>query len=841
MSNAVDGAGAGAGIGGSSGSGPVQLQVEITGIANSVFRLGINTLMRVSDARIDAGTFCIASKVCEAIECTEKGLKRFNDAVTNAPVMESFQKFIWFGFGIKSPIHILRATDGGSKFAALSACLAEAYSRDAAGRIMHSFLRKLVSEGSDIPMPSLEQVSIMASKCAGVFALGEFPTKAEKMMSFDRETIIGQHTWPHDKKTTRITRGIASLEDVAGALHKIMKLKRGEYSHLTFIGVADAALVAAIGEWLMELKVVLYSSEGDDENNYFYRNYTDGEPQLTVIHSRSHGNGTLVHTETTMRIPDTTMLFRTHPESNPDINNAIGGRLKWKNALTIAFREKFTSLQHMPQDFGKALGSAARIFQAFAEADPAIKDLALLRECQYYFPASYGEDFIHFAQSRFPELNDDDTSREDGEEVNDDEPMEYKPLTRAMMCAARLDTFEEAEREFEVAIENIARFCRCSICHPEDHEPGPPLDVRISRRLTFPNCMVHITAFIIRVIRRLAGIDILPGQTLSRIGFEYALRASRDWTYRVRSPTAQRKALREKTRPSGPLDLILEGSIKQLKEKETSLLRFAEVVFGGRKTLLDPEDPGVTAVSTNGVCLFYDILRQPLQDDPSNLCRVKVIPGEIGVGTQTFSFIQEKSTARSSIGLRYARPAKTCAPKKVLDNVTECYGVELQLLVTESIGKDRQPALEAIYGIKKGNDLNEMIRIRPSLVVTNVIRGSGQVSCYNNGCVQSRGYAEALIPVVSQEGFETACQMNLGGRQVTLFRDHLVARLFIATECWEPYIIRDECLPCALLAGWKHGYETFVVIHQGMQRLQLVDGHELDSDKELDPDLSACH
>ncbi|KAJ5713685.1 uncharacterized protein N7483_010866 [Penicillium malachiteum] len=397
MSNAVDST-----AGGGSGSGPVQLQVEITGIANSIFRLGIDTLMRVFDARIDAGTFCIASKVCEAIECTEKGLKRSNDAVTNAPVLESFQKLIWFGFGIKSPIQILRATDDGSRFAALSAChLAEAYSRDAPGRIMHSFLRKLVSDlRSDIPMPSPKQVSIMVSKCDGVFALGEFPVKAEKMMSFDGEAIVGQHTWPHDKSTTRITRGIASPEDVAGALHKIVKLKRGEYSHLTFIGVADAALVAAIGRWLMELKVVLYSSERDDEDNYFYRNYTNDEPQLTVIHSRGHGNGTLVNTETTMRIPDTTTFFRTHSESNPDNNNAIGGRLEWKNALTKIFRGKFTSLHHMPQDFGKALGSAARIFQAFAEADPAIKDPALFRECQYYFPAGYGEDYFILLRAR---------------------------------------------------------------------------------------------------------------------------------------------------------------------------------------------------------------------------------------------------------------------------------------------------------------------------------------------------------------------------------------------------------------------------------------------------------
>ncbi|GAB1215424.1 hypothetical protein ATERTT37_004611 [Aspergillus terreus] len=176
-------------------------------------------------------------------------------------------------------------------FTALSACLSEVYSTSMAGQIMLAFSRKVfenVPDEQQIKLPSQMQMTLLVEKCAGILSATSFPLWAEQYMAFDHESIVGQHAWRHGSNKTRRTRGVASATDIAKALYAIMGLRSGSTRHLTLVGVADAALIAAIANWLLDLKVILYTSDRQQEDDVWFRNFSDDEePHLTVIYSRN--------------------------------------------------------------------------------------------------------------------------------------------------------------------------------------------------------------------------------------------------------------------------------------------------------------------------------------------------------------------------------------------------------------------------------------------------------------------------------------------------------------------------------------------------------------------------
>ncbi|KAL3485655.1 hypothetical protein BJX62DRAFT_247354 [Aspergillus germanicus] len=771
---------------------PFQVTIDAGAAASGMINFSVNALARISHAGIDHFAFGVSVLVGNSISCTPAGLERFYTALSTAPVHAGFQKVLWFGFGHRTPIQIITGTESGCRFAALSACLAEVYSVNMAGSIMLEFTRKAIgghmSDSQQNSLPSRLQMTLLVEKCAGIFSASSFPLWAEQYMSFDREAVVGQHAWRHASNRTRRTRGVASAADIAGALHAIMEIRNGSTRHLTLIGVADAALIAAIGAWLLDLKVILYMSERQKNEDVWFRNFRDEEdPHLTVIYSRQPGGSALIQRDRTIQISDMTSLFKSHSELKPSHDYVVSGRVPWEEALEKTFGETMSVLlSSQKQSFASALCSAARIFSALNEGDSDVpRDW--LRAGTMYFPASHGADFLHFARWRFPELADLD-------------------LRRESLQSANAETYQEACAVFEQSLSDLASWCRCKPCCQilrGDSKQGRESQERpVSQR-----CLVSLTVTVIRLVRGLSGINPTEGLCPTRKGLEYIDRLQQIRVARVAgSLDAQDVSL---------VNIIVEHGIRDLVWTEASPLRFAEYLFRGSQFAGEDEEPGVSASSRDGICFYLDILRNPLAEDPTALCWVNVIPGHIQFEGRLYNRVSEKTTDLYNKGALQKRPSD-CVPSKVFRILERCAGGNVMLNVTDRTGSDRQPTLEVFFEVLQNAEREATLG--PWRVVHNISRGLGLIKCRNDGCEESKKIIGDIAKAVHDKPVQT---ITIGKSKVSLFRNDPVTQLVVASNCWEPLIQGEECFACSVSTGCKQEWKEFAVLC----RLQSIRPH----------------
>jgi len=775
--------------------GVLQITIDGGATASGMMNFSVNILARLSKAGIDTLTFGVTVLVGNYITWSPEGSKRFYDAISKAPVHKGFSNILWFGFGHKSPIQILAETDAGSRFTAISSCLTEVYSINMAAQIMMAFSKRVLEKMSEpkAPLPSLLQMHLLVEKCAGIFSAGSFPLWAEQYMSFDGEAVIGQHAWPKAVGKTRYSRGVSNPIDIADALYGLVELSGGDLRHLTLVGVADAGLIAAIGAWLLDLKLAIYVEDDKGEIGLRFRNVDeDLEPQLTVIYSRHDSGTALSQREKTVRLQDATILFKSHAQSKPNQNRVLGGRVHWKEALQGTFKEDFKSLLGMPVLLGTAIGSAARIFSALVEADENVPQ-EWLRYCSIYFPDSFGQNFVEFAQYRFPELSS-------------------KHLKAEMVKAAQANSYSDARAAFELSMNGLASSCGCKVCCPTNFQQAESTlsENKTSAKRYLPRyCFVALTGTLIRVTRALSGIDPIEGLHPTRAGLEYI--------YETQQTRIQRLSRQDGKNIFPIVCSIVEHAAPDLKWTEVSLLRFAQHIFGGQTFHDENDDPGSSATAIEGLCCYLEILREPIQDDPIALARVNVIPGYIQYEGRLFHRVGEKSTNLFAAVCSSKNRPKYCVPEKVVQSIERCFGGTLELLLTEEFPKDRRPSLEVDYGVVDKTGMRWLFG--PSTAVRSICRSSGLVTCWNDGCQLSQAIAQDLEAGMDQETTTVpVCKLVISNSTVTIFDGGHVAVFLAAFGCWEPLFQRGECIACCVRTGCRNGWDNFAVVRTDLFR-----------------------
>ncbi|KIX05670.1 uncharacterized protein Z518_03642 [Rhinocladiella mackenziei CBS 650.93] len=772
--------------------GLLQITIDAGAAASGMINFSLNVLGRLSQAGIDTLTFGITVLVGAYIPWSPVGFQRVYDAIEKIQARKGFKDILWFGFGQKSPIQVLVETDQGVRFTALSSCLTEVYSTHMAAQIMLAFSRKIVDKMPEPrpPLPSLLQMHLLVEKTAGILSATSFPLWAEEYMAFDGERFIGQHAWPRALNKVRYSRGVGSAIEIADALYSLMELSNGTLRNITLVGVADAGLVAAIGAWLLDLKIVMYASEKRDENIVFRNTIENVEPQLTIIFTRREDRTALCQRGKTVFLSDATVLFKSHAQLKPNQDRVVGGRVHWKEALSRTFGEDFKSLLAMPVLFGAAIGSAARIFTALVEADPDV-DMISRRHCSSYFPDSFGQNLINFALDRFPELNS-------------------KLLRAETVNAARIPSYGQAQATFESTMNKLAASCGCKVCCPAIYS-NKEKQARTSRDNTSVNhttprfCLVAISETVIILARRLSGIVALESLHPKRAGLEYI--------YEIQQTRVSRLRKQDGKNALPIMCSIVEHGTPDLAWTEVSLLRFAQHIFSGQTLHDETEDPGCSATAMEGVCCYLDILREPQQDDPISLCRVNVIPGYIQWNDRVFHKVGEKSTNLFSATVALKGRPQDCVPEKVVRDIERSYGGRLNLLVSEELSKDRRAFLEVDYGIFE--ETRELGRFGPAKAARSICRSSGLISCQNDGCVESTSIAHELKDAIADGNTGPVLKLDICGSKVTIFQDDQVVRLLAAFGCWEPLFQRGECLACCVRTGCRNGWKTFAVVQSG--------------------------
>ncbi len=665
---------------------------------------------------------------------------------------------LWFGFGVKHIATALVATEQGTICAALCSCLAECYSTNFAAEILMEMTKE--ARELDEMTPSLLQWHNLVKSCAGLVTKSTFGIEAEQMMRLAGDWRVAVSNRRAGEGFFVADRGVAHQTDIAKTLLGLGKLSKGLLFQMTIIGGADAGFIAAIADWLLDLRVEIRGWKDMDTQlqETIWKNCSeDQDPQLLVIYQKDMVENSVHCVGQTYRLPDARQIIRRRDGSTQE--SILSGRVPWEKAFDYTFNNDFKRLMKLETDFGKAIGCAARIYRALFEADGSLPQ-EWLRDCHSYFPNSYGPAYVQFALTRFPEL---------------------EPLRHIMCSAASTQTANEACSQFEAHMKVIQSECECRECYPV------ALSDEGARLPTF--CLVYLAYSIMRTSRALSGMitEVCP----MRAGLETMF-----WDV----PRRRQSLLL-------PTNIIEQGQSTWHTGSGTKmLLQLADTIFSGDGVWrMEGFKNWISAIAQNGLCYYFDILVEP-SFGANRAALVHITPGSIEHRGRAYTLLRD-----SGADIPPYTGSQGPGHYEILhlgDELERGRGGQLEVLVEE-----RLDGLSISYGISK--DMSICYRFGPARAVHSMCRNEGRVSTCYGKCAYSPGINEIKETVRScLESGHTVCRFTEKESQVGFLfvLGDTWSSLGAVAQAWDPVIQRVECLACCIRLSKSTGSKFATII-----------------------------
>lgn len=596
--------------------------------------------------------------------CGPEGRKRFLDALQQCRGSAGYRNVLWFGFGVKHIAYELSATDQGATCAALCACLAECYSADFTAEVLMEMTRAF--KEADVTIPSLIQWHNLVKACGGLVTNSTFPLRAEKFM---RLVDDGQRHYYG-------SRGFAHKAEIAQTLVGLANLSRRQLSQMTVVGGADAGLIAAIADWLLDLDVEIRG--GAEQNTRFRSRNSVTEPQLLIIYDKDVSRDSLQCVGRTYRLSNMSQTIRRDDGWTKSAH--LSGRVPWESALKDTFGKDFDDLMDMRQEFGTAIGYAARLYQGLYEADWNLP-WEWLVGCRSYWRESFGRGYIDFVGERFPEL---------------------ETLRDAMNTAAKLPTVKEAGSNFDAQIGLIATGCGCKDCCQEVSEGSEPKEREF--------CLVYLAHAIMVISRALSGMitELCP----MRSGLE-------EMYAKVKADSSKR--------PATARDNMVESwdSFWDSSHGTKIFMARADIIFSGDRIYdLNYMKDWTCAMASNGLCYFLDVLVDPASE--AQRAKVHVIPGRIEHNGRAYEKLSDIDQGTPPMMGGEEDMGFFNAP---IEGLAKGYGGQLDVLVQE-----RLDGLSIQYGLTEDSNPTLCVTFGPARAVHMLCRNEGLVNCKGEGC-----------------------------------------------------------------------------------------------------------
>ena len=750
---------------------PQQGSLDWISAGSNAGTLSIQLLQRISEAGIDPYTVLVGQTVCGALQCGPEGRRKFLKALELCKGLAGYRKMLYFGIGVKHIVTALVTTEQGTICAALCSCLAECYSTNFAAEIMMEMTK--AAREADETTPSLLQWHNLVKSCAGLVAKSTFGIEAEQMMRLAGDLRVANSNRRAGEGFFVADRGVAHQTDIAKTLLGLGRLSKGVLFQMTIIGGADAGFIAAIADWLLDLRVEIRGWEDINTQLHetIWKNCSeDQDPQLLVIYQKDMVENNVHCVGQTYRLPDARQIIRRRDGSTQE--SILSGRVPWEKAFEYTFNKDFKRLMELATAFGNAIGSAARIYQALFEADGWLpKDW--IEDCHSYFPNSYGLAYVQFILTRFPEL---------------------EPLRHVMCSAASTPTAYEACSHFEAHMKAIQSECECGECCPvaRPNEGG--------RLPTF--CLVYLSYSIMKTSRALSGMitEVCP----SRAGLETMY-----WDV----PRRRQSLL-------SPTNIIEQGQSTWHTGTGTKmLLQLADTIFSGDGVWrMEGFKNWICAIAQNGLCYYFDILVEPsFGANPAAL--VHITPGSIEHRGRAFALVRD-----SGPDIPPFTGSQGPGQYEVLhlgDELERGRGGELQVLIEE-----RLDGLSISYGISK--DMTTCYRFGPARAVHAICRNEGKVSTCYGKCAYFPGINEIKETVRSGiKSGHTVCRFTEKENQIEFLfvLGDTWASLGAVAQAWDPIVQRVECLACCIRFAQSTGskYATIIMGRHYLAAMRTIE------------------
>lgn len=793
------------------GSPAFQTTLEVTKGAALVYTIGERLLGSLAGTRIDTHAFTVCLKIGSALHWSVQGQNRFYTAKDSLISVPAWSKLFTFGFNWNGPLGDILKLEDGARFAALTACLLETYTAHTVSQIyiqLFGLFKERKKENiyiDNVQVPSLHSMKSAVQRFAGMMSTSQFATLVEDAMSLDKHGCVTGGTQTRGQKRRDPTsRMIASPYAIADALYELLEISRDDSKtqQVQFVGCADALNLGVIAHYLIDLPMEVYRyNAGSLEAVDITTSSVGVKPRVVVLYSESElqeNTRSITHGRT-VYLHQMTNIVKDNTSTNFDI--LLAGRIAWERVLSKTFPDSFKQLigpLHM--HFAAALGSAARIFQGLAEGDPSVPQ-EWLTDCRTYSSQSFGAEYIHFAETKLPELKG----------------LWKKPAAQSHISNMVHQSYKEAEIEFEKTLSFISASCNCKTCSL-DGKPDPQgytkkFDKQDDSRQWY--CLTALTTTIIRLIRVLSGIET----ALPRL---YPARAGVEWLFNQQKLRHQRQRQKSRTGTSAQIEYFVQRVLDRNPRGDKyatdfSPLTIAAVLFSGELPKSDTNSY-TSAITSKGICAYYRIL-----DDPSRQANIaghiRVIPGAVEHnGNQynaVYDFGLDPYKDKQTFVKVDIRPPES-APKKTKELVSQCDAATFRLALREYLGDTSYPVLEVGFTVQDKEKKETLEWFGPARIVDNILRGTGLTMCDGPRCSEEPDDIVKALQAAFPQGSPTADVfqvLTIRHAQVTIFRGDKTTALIAACGCWIPLLLADEdCLRCAVRTGLANSWTNFAII-----------------------------
>ena len=221
-----------------------QGQVDWVAFGNTTWSMTSALLQRFSGADIQPATYGAGVALGCRFTLGSRAQHRIEKILDGLQGRGSFHNILWFGFGYRSFVNMIKTTRPGFQLVALCACIAETHSLDVAGFILQEVWKKC-----EFPIeyePSHEQFANLVKPCQGIFAASSFGSHVNRMLGSEWSTELNsKNDWDR----------CAQASDIAKVLRALFDISNGRIDSITVSGGCECAWVGAVAEWLFDLNV----------------------------------------------------------------------------------------------------------------------------------------------------------------------------------------------------------------------------------------------------------------------------------------------------------------------------------------------------------------------------------------------------------------------------------------------------------------------------------------------------------------------------------------------------------------------------------------------------------
>lgn len=553
--------------------------VDWVSLYNSSVHCSVAVLARLSRAGIDLYTLQVGRALCFNFVLSPQSQQRVHAAITRLRKYGSYDRLIWFGFGIKNVVTDLSETEEGLTLVALTAALSVTYDSLTVAQVLRELC--FFGKSSEGFTPALRQWRILVNLCAGILAATDFIhvlNGIRRLMQLNCDPILTS-----EYHTT-------TSSNMATAILTLGRLTRKTIDSVTIVGGLDCAWLAAFADWVLFLDVGILDSSG----KLLYRSLkgTHGTPQVTfkVLDETSSNIKADLAISKRFLIRSGETLFCHIDEENR--SRSLRFFASWETILQDAFPEAVNLLTHeaTSQAFAYYLYCASNVQEpdmrwqnhcpsyedSFIFEHNPVDPLIWMRE------ESRGHHFLQLAGKRLPELQ------------------------TCLQADFSVIDLSEIENIGQAAIEQIESAC---LCYKHQSGPNHQVSTRHCLSLIAQTILVYLWIMVASEIDD----DVFP--SISGLQLLYRRQAVGSETDRT---------------------FLADPTLMTSGEDRGLALVFA--VFAGSRfiehtsSMAEPDqEDGRMALGGSGMCVYRKILEDPTLS-PSSIFLFRVVRGCITNG-----------------------------------------------------------------------------------------------------------------------------------------------------------------------------------------------------------------